>query len=173
MDPPAVNGKRYTMFVGPNEAKPLARKDDLVVEPLEDELLVYDITADKAHCLNAMAALVWQHCDGQTSLSRLVELVEQNLPSPVGVDVTSLALRELSRKGLLTERLPGPTSTLISRRSLIRSLGLAAGSLPLITSIVSPTPAQAATCLSPGQACTTSTECCSAVCQTGTTGTCA
>ena len=161
------------MFVGPNEAKPLARKDNLVVEPLEDELLVYDITTDEAHCLNASAALVWQNCDGQTSLSQLVKLVEQRLRLPAGGDVTSLALQQLSRKGLLTERLCSTTPALISRRSLIRSLGLAAGSLPLIISIVSPTPAQAATCLSPGQACTTSTECCSALCQTGTTGTCA
>jgi hypothetical protein len=56
----------------------------------------------------------------------------------------------------------------VTRRELIRRLGLAAAaSLPLVTSIVAPTPAQAASCLPSGQPCTSSLQCCSAVCAGG------
>src|SRR5664280_2841413 len=44
--------------------RPLARGQDLVVEPLGDELLVFDATVHRAHSLNAFAAAVWHACDG-------------------------------------------------------------------------------------------------------------
>ena len=40
---------------------PRARQDELVVEELPDETLVYDLKRHKARCLNRTAALVWQH----------------------------------------------------------------------------------------------------------------
>jgi hypothetical protein len=160
------------MIAGFSDATPLARHDDLVVEHLGDEVLVYDIASERAHCLNATAALVWQNCDGHTSVAQLGQLLEEHLHFQGGEQLAALALKQLSRNRLLTDEHAGHASALISRRSLIRGLGLAAGSLPLITSILSPTPAQAATCLSPGQACTTSAECCSALCNTPT-NTCA
>ena len=49
---------------------PRARQDELVVEELSDETLVYDLKRHKANCLNRTAALVWQDCDGQTSVSQ-------------------------------------------------------------------------------------------------------
>jgi hypothetical protein len=33
-------------------AKPIARTDDLVIQELSDELLVYDLITSKAHALN-------------------------------------------------------------------------------------------------------------------------
>ena len=38
---------------------PRARQDELVVEELQDETLVYDLERHKARCLNRTAALVW------------------------------------------------------------------------------------------------------------------
>ena len=38
---------------------PRARQDELVVEELQDETLVYDLKRHKARCLNRTAALVW------------------------------------------------------------------------------------------------------------------
>ncbi len=49
---------------------PRARQDELVVEELSDETLVYDLKRHKANCLNRTAALVWQDCDGQTSVAQ-------------------------------------------------------------------------------------------------------
>ena len=46
---------------------PHARVNELIVRELPEETLVYDQKHDKAHCLNRAAALVWRHCDGQTT----------------------------------------------------------------------------------------------------------
>ena len=34
------------------EPLPVARQKDLIVRELSDEVLVYDLNTDKAHCLN-------------------------------------------------------------------------------------------------------------------------
>ncbi|MGH9881282.1 MAG: PqqD family peptide modification chaperone [Pyrinomonadaceae bacterium] len=151
-----------------NDTRPLARQKALVVEHLGDEVLVYDLEADRAHCLNATAALIWKNCDGHTSVGQLAQLLEQESHVPASEEIARLALHQLSKKRLLAgvPAVPGPA--LVSRRALIRGLGVAAAALPLITSIVSPTPAQAATCLSSGQACETSAQCCSGLCDPGT-----
>jgi len=46
------------------EPLPQARSEDLVIQDIGDEVLVYDLTRHKAHCLNRTAALVWRKCDG-------------------------------------------------------------------------------------------------------------
>jgi hypothetical protein len=46
---------------------PLVRTVDLVIQELGQEILVYDLTCNKAHCLNRAAALVWRRCDGRSS----------------------------------------------------------------------------------------------------------
>ncbi|MGA9772814.1 MAG: PqqD family protein [Blastocatellia bacterium] len=143
---------------------PEARKEGLVVQHLSDEVLVYDQRRHKGHCLNQTAALVWKHCDGKTSVSEMASLLEKELKTPVKEEVIWLALEQLGKTHLLSNRVtlaqPG-----ITRREVMRRIGLAAAvALPVVTSITAPTAAQAATCKTSGQACTTSAECCSAVC---------
>ncbi len=58
---------------------PRARQDELVVEELQDETLVYDLKRHKARCLNRTAALVWRCCDGQTSVADVAALLEEQL----------------------------------------------------------------------------------------------
>src|SRR5579859_4078502 len=62
------NGKQYASMT---VSKPLARSDELVVEELEGETLVYDDKNSRAHCLTGSAARVWQNCDGQHSVEEL------------------------------------------------------------------------------------------------------
>jgi len=50
---------------------PKAREAGLILEPLDDELLVYDIQSHRSNALNATAAFVWRHCDGKTSIPEL------------------------------------------------------------------------------------------------------
>lgn len=126
---------------------PLARKADLIVKELPDELLVYDLARDEAHCLNRAAALVWRHCDGQTSVPQLARFlnVEEHLPEDEAL--VWLALDRLGKAHLLQERValsPGEAGP--SRRSLLRRWGIGL-LLPLVTSIVAPTPAQAVSCV--------------------------
>ena len=148
------------------ERKPLARQADLVVEHFGDEVLVYDLEFDRAYCLNATAAEIWKHCDGHNTFGQLAKLLKPELSSPAAEEITRLTLQQLSQKKLLADEPAMTRSALVSRRALVRGLGVTAAALPLITSIVSPTPAEAATCLSSGQACTTPVECCSGVCNT-------
>ena len=124
---------------------PSARKSKLLVRELAEEVLVYDEETHHAHCLNRMAALVWKHCDGETPVSGIAERVGERLSSRISDDLVWLALDQLTELDLLTSGAARPAPpNLISRRKMIRRLGLAAAiSLPLITSIVSPTAAQA------------------------------
>jgi hypothetical protein len=136
------------------------------VQALPDEVLVYDLERHKAHCLNHTAALVWKHCNGQTSVTEMVRMLEGEMKTPVPEDVVWLALQQLGKARLLAEQIHTPGGgKRMSRREVIRRLGWgAAVALPLVTSIVAPTAVEAATCLGSGAACTTGAQCCSGLC---------
>jgi len=147
-----------------------ARKEGLLVHPLADEVLVYDLVSHKAHCLNLTAAIVWKHCDGTHSVASLAGIVRRELDTIFDEQIVWLAIRQLDQARLLDQRIGvHQGAPKITRREIIKRVGLAASvSLPLISSIVSPTPAQAATCVAKGGACTSSLQCCSKVCNTST-----
>lgn len=127
---------------------PRAREDRLVVHELPDEVLVYDLDRHKAHCLNRTAALVWRHCDGQTSVAEMAALLQKELKLPADETVVWLALDGLGKAHLLRERMRPPAGPApLSRRELMRRLGLGGGLsvlLPVVISIVAPTAVQAA-----------------------------
>lgn len=50
---------------------PLARMNDLVVLDLDKEVLVYDLTTNKAYHLNETLGVVYGACDGKTSFDQL------------------------------------------------------------------------------------------------------
>ena len=146
----------------PNSQFPRLRADGLVIQELPDEVLVYDKVRDQAHCLNQSAALVWRACDGQCSPAEIARKLATQLAVAVPEDVVLLALVQLEEIHLLEPQEAKITSFAgMSRRQMARSLGLTgAVALPVITSIMAPTPVQAATCLAPGQPCSPVTLCC-------------
>ena len=151
---------------GNEQLMPEARKQGLLVQELSGEVLVYDRDRDKAHCLNSTAALVWKFCDGKTPVSQIASAIEEEIKAPVDEDVVWLGVEQLNKTNLLVERAarPGHKSGL-SRREVMKRIGLAAAvALPVVTSIIAPTAAQAANCISSGGACTTGAQCCSTVC---------
>ena len=131
---------------------PRARQDELVVEELRDETLVYDLERHKARCLNPTAALVWRHCDGQTSVAEVAALLEEQSATPADESVVWMALDRLSRAHLLSEPVTLPAEKArYSRREMLRTLRRVAGIsllLPVIESIVSPLAAAQASCIS-------------------------
>lgn len=141
-----------------NNQVALARKDDLVVQEMPDEVLVYDLKSHKAHCLNQTAAVVWNHCDGQTTAAEIAGLMEQEWRKPVGEDVVWLALKQLDKANLLQEPLAkSEGGRRFSRREVIRRLGIGvAVAAPLIVTITSPQSVHAATCV-PNNACSAAT----------------
>jgi hypothetical protein len=180
---------------------PTARQEQLIVRELEDETLVYDLVRDEAHCLNQTAALVWKHCDGRKTGAQIAALLDNQLKAAqstartsvgsrvveqfeslqVAEEVVWMALAQLRRKRLLTERMPrASTATRISRREMAHRLAQAmAIALPLVTTIAAPRPASAASC-SPtcddplgtdccpsGCPCSRSAACCNGLCSGG------
>ena len=119
---------------------PLARTEELVVQELPDEVLVYDLKQHKAHCLNRTAAFVWNRCDGQSTPDEIAGLMENEWHSPVSVDAVWFTLNMLSKADLLQERITLPQAKAgISRRSAIRRIGVGALMIPAVMSIVAPT----------------------------------
>jgi hypothetical protein len=112
------------------------------------ETLVYDLQRHRAHCLNAPAAFVFKYCDGTRSVRQLATGLAQETGAPVDVECVWLALEALDRARLLREPVVRPPRAgRLSRREVVRRLGVAV-LLPAVTSILAPTPAQAAaTCV--------------------------
>ncbi len=122
-----------------NEQMPLAKKDFIVVEESPNEALVYDSSKNKLHVLTPVATTVWKSCDGKTSVSEISSKLNAELNNDLGADVTWLALEELERNELLESPVNIPQES-ISRRSLIKAVAI---SLPLITTLIAPSPARA------------------------------
>lgn len=119
---------------------PEARTDQVIVQDVGDEVVVYDERTSAAHHLNKTAALVWKLADGRRPVGEIAAALNRALDVPNDEDFVHLALAELDKAGLLAR--PLPTGELITRRQLF---GVAAALLPLVASIVAPTPAMAQT----------------------------
>jgi hypothetical protein len=146
---------------------PRARKSGLIIQEADSEILIYDQTNDKAHCLNETAAKIWKYCDGETSLAATCSALSRDLQSPIDEKLLWYAIDQFTKDSLLEREVIPPAFIIagMNRRQLVRTLGLAAVvALPLVTSIVAPRPAQAATCKPSGQACVGPVECCSGLC---------
>ncbi len=143
---------------------PRARQDELVVEELQDETLVYDLERHKARCLNRTAALVWRHCDGRTSVAEVAALLQEQSATPKDEAVVWMALDRLGRANLLNEPVTLPADrTQYSRREMLRKLRRVAGIsllLPVIESIVAPLAAAQGSCVTLA-ACQATTQPCS------------
>jgi hypothetical protein len=123
-----------------NHPAPLARNEELVVQELPDEVLVYDLRQHKAHCLNQTAAFVWNRCDGRSTPDQIARLMENELHSPASVDAVWFALNKLSKADLLQEQITLPQAKAgMSRRSAMRRLAVGALMIPAVMSIVAPT----------------------------------
>jgi hypothetical protein len=124
---------------------PIARRENLIVEELPGEVLIYDLNTDKAHCLNQTAALIWKNCDGEKTQGDIAALLQHELKTPMSTQVVMLGLEELAGYGLLQEDASAPPATRVSRRRLIQNLGLTTAiALPVIMSITAPAAAGAA-----------------------------
>ena len=131
-------GRRGTNPTSMRNPVPLARTEALVIEELGEELLVYDLNNDRAHCLGATAARVWRACDGGTRVDAMGAALE------LDPDTVAQAVEELNGSGLLDSgRVVGTTRRELTLKGA--KVGAAAAVMPLIVSITAPTPALAQT----------------------------
>jgi hypothetical protein len=149
---------------------PRARREQLVVQDLPDEVLIYDLESHRAYCLNHTAALIWRSCDGRRTIEEMARALEKEIDRPVDASLIWFALERLNKYKLLEEQVELPIAKhRITRRELARMLGFAtAATVPFISSIVAPTAAQAATCGAIGTSCVNNARCCSGLCVNGT-----
>ncbi len=143
-----------------NAKKPLGRTNDLVVQELDGEVLIYDLRDHRAFCLNETSSLVWKACDGNTPVDEIGKQIGNE-------DIVLLALDQLKEERLLEQgaNADGPFNGM-SRRDVIRKIGLGTViALPVVASIVAPTAASAQSCLPNDGNCTLSAQCCSNCCK--------
>ena len=130
---------------------PKLRTEDLVVQELEGETLIYDLINDKALCLNTTSAFVWKNCDGRSSISEIAERLSAETKMDVSDDFVNLAVSQLKKEALLVN----PNDIEIgfgglSRREVIRKIAFSSMvALPLITSVVAPVASLAQSCVPP------------------------
>ena len=128
---------------------PRARRDGLLTEEVEGELLVYDSARADAHRLNPTAATVWRHLDGERTVDDLIAILADEVGELADRDLVMVTLDELGDAGLLEDQAERALSARReSRRRFIRRagvVGVAALALPVVQGIVVPEPAAAQT----------------------------
>jgi hypothetical protein len=139
---------------------------DAIVRELSEEFLVYDKETSQAHCLNRTATDIWKLCDGKITVAEIIQKLEKESKSPVDERIVWMALCQLQKSGLLLGRiLSSEEKNVLSRRALVKKMGVAAAlALPVVTSILVPTAAQALSCWPPGHPCSQPKDCCSGIC---------
>lgn len=139
---------------------PKARTEKLVVKELPDETLIYDLETDEAHCLNQTATWVWKNCDGNHTVGELADELGAKNHTDVSEDVIWLAMDQLEKFNLLVARPVAPFQLGgMTRRELVRRIGIGAIALPLIVSIAAPPASAQASNPSFNLCCTSPADC--------------
>ena len=123
--------------------KPRSR-DDVLVEHVDNEVVVYDEASSEAHRLNPTAAFVWRMADGRRSVSEIAADLRRTFTEadgPESEDLVRLALDSLRRANLL-QGAGDPLGAVVSRRHMLR---LAATLLPVVATITVQEPLYAVT----------------------------
>ena len=139
---------------------PKTRTENLVVQHLKNETLTYDLVTHEAYCLNQTSTIVYNACNGVTTFAEL----RRKTGYPTGL--IYLALDTLREKNLLAGNYQSIFEG-VSRREAIKRVGLAcAVALPVISGLVAPRVAHAASGLAQnntqagvGNACQNSGQC--------------
>ena len=151
-----------------SQQRPIARTERLVIQEMPDEVLVFDLETNKAHCLNETAAFVWKKCDGVNSVADIAKAFGSQAGSPVEDSLVWLAIDQLNENNLLAEKVRANFNGQ-SRREVIKKIGLAAViALPIVSSLTAPSAALANTCsggnTDPCMVGGTTGQCCNGVC---------
>jgi hypothetical protein len=149
---------------------PKARNNDLLVEELGGELLIFDVSSNRAHCLNGTAAAIWRDCDGTRSFAAMAQRIFPGLDPADGERLVSVGVDRLRRRRLVesSER-EAPADP--SKRYMVKKLALLAAAAgfaaPLVSTVLAPTSAQSASLLPIGAPCDSGVECASGLCSPG------
>ena len=125
---------------------PLSRNENVVVQDAGKEVLIYDLLTNQAYCLNETSAIIYQACDGKTTVDELKRRTRFT------DDLIFLALDDLQKHNLCKDLKINHFAGL-SRREVIRKVGFASMvALPIISSVIAPQAVDAqsgSTCVCP------------------------
>jgi hypothetical protein len=121
------------------------RADQLVCEDISGECVIYNGRQKKAHHLNSTLTWIWHKCDGNTSIKALPAEFEQQFEITNGLDVLMTGLEQLEARDLLEPSAEMDGFLADQRSTLSRRDVVVGGSflMPLVVSILAPTPAAA------------------------------
>ena len=126
-----------------NEFHPKKRLHSVRIEEFQGEVVVYDLDNHRAHCLNGIAATIWNLCDGTRSVAQIAEAIaDEPTTAASGEELVWTALTELDSASLLDTPIDAGVPDAPSRRSAMAKIGWAAA-IPLVLSIAVPEPAYA------------------------------
>ena len=144
--------------------KPVSRKTDIVVQELENEVLIYDLNANKAFCLNESSAIIWQECDGTKTIAEISQAVGRKLNSNISEEFIWLALEQFRKDNLISNDFAGTFESVFAgqtRREVIRKVALASVvALPVVASLTAPTSVYAQSCIPFSSSCSPTSVCC-------------
>jgi hypothetical protein len=125
----------------------------LIAREIGDELLLFDEQTSTAHCLNGIAGEMWTACEAESSAADITDSLCSRWPE-LKEDVVEASLSHMADAGLLEETEEQEIVSM-SRRNLVRKMGLAAAvALPIVvTSVLIPPAASAASCGKTGAIC--------------------
>lgn len=136
--------------------KPKTRIENIVVQDFANEILIYDLSTNKAFCLNETSAMIYQLCNGKKSVEEISRILTNKLNQPITEDLIWLALDGFKKDNLLEQSEQFAINfNGLSRRQIIKKIGFASlVTLPVIASVIAPQAVQAASCVGLGQPCT-------------------
>ncbi len=121
--------------------------NNLVVQELDSELMIYNLESNRAFCLNETAAVVWQHCDGKTGVGEIAVRLSERQKSAISEEVVLLALSQLEKEKLIERSELTESVRLLPRREVIKRLGMAgAVAIPIVAAVVAPEAVFAQSC---------------------------
>jgi hypothetical protein len=128
------------------QQRPRSVRQQILMQRIGAELLLYDEARHMAFCLNATSRAVWSAADGERTVAQICEAASAELGQGVSEDLVYFAMAELRRDGLmetaaldLSDALPA-----ISRRQMLQRLGVGGAMLlPVVAAIVAPKAAEA------------------------------
>jgi len=119
-----------------------------------DETVVYDVETKEAHCLNPLAAMVFQLADGKSTTADIAELAAYRLGKPVTEPEVAEAVGQLESHALL--QTPLMVRDGLSRREAMQRMATVAGAAaatPLIASVMAPAASAAGSLIPTGGCC--------------------
>src|SRR5262245_55293913 len=111
------------------------RRGTTHVETVNGECCLYEWTSNTVHALNLSAARVWEMCDGVTTIDEMIVAVRRDFDAGGAASIVEHALTQFERAGLLEPGTLAGVGPIVSRRTMLRRIGVAAA-IPVVTSIV-------------------------------------